>query len=93
MPKQRKPALTVVCPHCGTTFDPERLACPECGSDERTGWKSAEEIDYQSLDLPEGDELGTGRRMPRWMFVLIVILLLWAMLESVGAGPLAWLVS
>lgn len=44
------------CPHCGETFPAGRLACPACGSDARTGWKDAEEIDYASVDLPEADD-------------------------------------
>jgi len=50
----------LVCPHCGATFPEGRLSCPECGSDSETGWKSQEEIDYQSVELPEWDE------EPRW---------------------------
>jgi hypothetical protein len=27
-----------VCPNCGANVPPDAKACPECGSDERTGW-------------------------------------------------------
>ena len=28
--------------------------CRACGSDMSTGWQSSEEIDYQSVDIPDG---------------------------------------
>ncbi|MEC7726130.1 MAG: hypothetical protein VYD05_11485, partial [Planctomycetota bacterium] len=28
--------------------------CRECGSDASTGWKSSDEIDYQSIEIPDG---------------------------------------
>lgn len=46
-----KPKRDVECPHCGAVFRAGRLACPECGSDAKTGWQEQEEIDYQALDL------------------------------------------
>ncbi len=69
------------CPACGAEFKQGRLACPECGSDANTGWKSQEEIDYQSIDIPEAAEFDFeyamhGRRsMPRWMAVAAVLAL------------------
>ena len=65
------------CPQCGARFRAGRAACPECGSDARTGWQSAEEIDYQSLDL--GDAVpgaGAPRRLPRWLFWAALLALL-----------------
>jgi hypothetical protein len=34
--------------------DPARRpkACPECGADERTGWRETEDSIYDGLDLP-----------------------------------------
>ncbi|MFQ5504028.1 MAG: zinc ribbon domain-containing protein [Planctomycetota bacterium] len=74
-----KKRATQVCPNCGAIFRKGRLACPECGSDERTGWRSAEEIDYLSVDLPDP---GAGpEKSPRFTLLiaalLIVLLLLW----------------
>ncbi len=51
-PKKSAPRH-LACPHCGTTFRAGRLACPECGSDTATGWQSAEEIDYSSVEIPD----------------------------------------
>ena len=51
--RRRKQPQTEECPQCGTTFRRGRLACPECGSDARTGWSSAEQIDYASVEIPD----------------------------------------
>lgn len=40
-----------VCPNCGAEVTLKALACPECGSDEDTGW--SEDTMYDALDLPE----------------------------------------
>lgn len=42
------------CPNCGADVPVGAKACRECGSDATTGWQSAEEIDYQGAELPEG---------------------------------------
>lgn len=43
---------TFPCPHCGAPVPVGAKACPECGSDERTGW--SEDTHADGLDLPEG---------------------------------------
>ncbi len=40
-----------VCPNCGAEVPPKAKACPECGSDEETGW--SEEAHVGGLDLPD----------------------------------------
>src|SRR5262245_18760560 len=45
---------TVECPHCGYALRAGRAACPACGSDDATGWRSAEDVDYLSVELPDG---------------------------------------
>jgi rRNA maturation protein Nop10 len=40
-----------VCPNCGAEIPPKAKACPECGSDEQTGW--SEEARYDNLNLPD----------------------------------------
>jgi hypothetical protein len=42
-----------VCPNCGAELPPNAKACPECGSDEETGW--SEEARYDNLNLPDKD--------------------------------------
>jgi len=42
-----------ICPNCGAEVPRDAKACPECGSDERTGWS---ETAYAShLNLPDED--------------------------------------
>ena len=64
------------CPHCGAPVPRGRLACPECGSDAQTGWQSSEEIDYQSVELPEDSR--NQPRGPRWLVPLVIVLLVLA---------------
>ena len=40
-----------ICPNCGAVVPPSARACPECGSDEETGW--SEEAYAAHLDLPD----------------------------------------
>ena len=38
---------------CGADLDPKARACPECGSDESTGWSKAAEEDPLGLETEE----------------------------------------
>lgn len=81
-----------VCPHCGATVPPEAAACPECGSDEKTGW--SDEASAQSLDLPDEEfdyedfvqrEFAGGKPKPRgipwfWWVVAVVLIALFALM-------------
>ena len=71
------PVPEATCPNCGAKFRAGRQACPECGSDEHTGWKSSEEIDYSSVEIPEGwgEEPRTRRRTPVILVVAAVLAL------------------
>src|SRR3954470_22657095 len=86
------------CANCGATIPRHARACPECGADERTGWR--EQSVYDGLDLPESafeEEAEAGsdkrRRPPRvngvpWYWwavgvVLLAALVLWVF----GAAP------
>lgn len=40
-----------VCPHCGALVPEDARACPECGSDEETGWSDTAQS--QRLGLPD----------------------------------------
>lgn len=73
------------CPECGTEFRRGRLACPECGSDARTGWKTEEEIQYQSVQIPDTYEELMGdtdpeRSVRSIVFLVAALLALVAML-------------
>jgi ribosomal protein L32 len=41
------------CAHCGTSLRRHARACPECGADERTGWRESADTVYDGLDLPD----------------------------------------
>ncbi|MGA9451172.1 MAG: zinc-ribbon domain-containing protein [Verrucomicrobiia bacterium] len=40
-----------ICPNCGAEVPPDAKACPECGSDEQTGW--SEKAHADNLGLPD----------------------------------------
>ena len=40
-----------ICPNCGAEVPPDAQACPECGSDEQTGWSNR--ADYGRLGVPD----------------------------------------
>ena len=52
---QRKFQPPETCPVCGEDVPRTARACPECGADERSGWKEDAAI-YDALDLPNDDE-------------------------------------
>lgn len=42
-----------ICPACGAEVPNGARSCPECGSDESTGW--SDRAQAQSLDLPDDE--------------------------------------
>jgi hypothetical protein len=68
-----------ICSNCGATVPSRALACPECGSDDRTGW--SEDTLYDGLDLPDLDEPATTPKpspmspMQSRLFILIVAII------------------
>jgi len=80
-----------VCPECGALVPPNARACPECGSDEQTGW--SERGQAQRLGLPDDEfdydefvkeEFGGKREIRvkprgiRWVWWLLAVgLLAW----------------
>ncbi|MCC7062231.1 MAG: hypothetical protein IT456_05455 [Planctomycetes bacterium] len=90
-PRQKPKREFFECQHCGADVLVGSVACKECGSDASTGWQSAEEIDYQSLDLPGGyaadDGHPGGGRLPErrspWFFVVLIVLVLLLLLLAV----------
>ena len=83
------------CANCGAEIPRNARACPECGADERTGWR--ETSIYDGLDLPgdeddEGSSSGGGRDHRRgglawyWIaaFILVVATLV---LGALGLRP------
>ena len=75
-----------VCPNCGADLPKKAKACPECGSDEKTGW--SEQAAYGGLDLSDESfdyddfvkrEFGEREIRPRgiswWLWIVAVVLL------------------
>ena len=85
-PKSNRPSTPSVCPVCGEDVPRNALACPECGADERSGWRE-DAGTYDGVDLPEDfdydefvrDELGS-RLKPKgipvfwWITAIVVII-------------------
>jgi hypothetical protein len=72
------------CAICGSAIPPRAKSCPDCGADERTGWRDASI--YDGLDLPDeawrdGEDTGL-RPLPArvnglpWYWWLVGVLLL-----------------
>jgi hypothetical protein len=79
-----------VCPNCGAEVPPNAKACPECGSDEQTGW--SEKANADNLGLPDAEfdykefveeEFGVGRAKPHgigWFWWVAAVLLVGCLL-------------
>lgn len=75
-----------VCPNCGADVPGGAKSCPECGSDERTGWSEDTYLDGVTLpdeddDLPEAEKkpggiLDSGKIL--WIVVAAILIALWA---------------
>ena len=63
-----------ICPHCEAEVPMDAPACPECGSDERTGW--SENTIYDGIDLHDDEDLQTGTSMSSkpWAKYLLIVL-------------------
>jgi len=80
------PGTPDICPNCGEELPTRAKACPQCGSDEKTGWSEAAR--YDSLNLPDGEfdhdefvqrEFGKPGLKPQglhWFWWLVALLLL-----------------
>ena len=55
------------CANCGSDIPANARACPDCGADERTGWRESDI--YDGVDLPDPawaeDESPSGRGSSR----------------------------
>jgi hypothetical protein len=85
-PRRRLSRAPDTCPNCGADLGPNVRACPECGSDEQTGW--SEQAQQDALGLPDADfdyddfvrrEFAPDRIKPRgigwfWWAVAAVVL-------------------
>ena len=84
MPEQPPPEE---CANCGAAIPRSARACPECGADERTGWR--ETSTYDGLDLPDsayGDAPVKPRRagLPWYWVAAALVAIVAAILFSLG---------
>jgi len=42
---------TIICPHCAAIVPPKAKVCPDCGSDEQTGWSQDAELHRLGIPL------------------------------------------
>ncbi len=82
----RRPRRTFDCPNCGAAVPVGAAACPECGSDEQTGW--SDDTMYDGLDLPDPEDEGEpSRPRTRWygsMLVAVIVLALALLFALIG---------
>ena len=74
------------CANCGAAIPRGAKSCPECGADERTGWRDDDATRYDGLDLPESafaDEAEGAAPSPRrevngvpWLWWCVGVVLL-----------------
>ncbi|CAM2810617.1 zinc ribbon domain-containing protein [Rariglobus hedericola] len=67
------------CANCGESIPRNARACPECGADERTGWR--ETSIYDDLDLPDEHDSTDAAKARRpvnifWILVGVGMLVL-----------------
>ena len=72
-----------ICPNCGAEVPGDALSCPECGSDEETGW--SEDTMYDGVDFPDTDrdEELRERGGRSWLLVVGLALLVFVLLRWV----------
>ena len=82
-----------VCPNCGAIVPRGAKACPECGSDEKTGWSDSactghlgipdEKFDYDEFVKEEFAPRSPKPRGIHWLWWLTALLLVLAFLVFV----------
>ena len=75
-----RPSPPDECANCGAKIPRRAPACPECGADERTGWREDDSTRYDGLDLPEAafedENVSAPRSRPGWLWPAVGVLLL-----------------
>ena len=95
------PPLTVegdyfLCPYCGAEVKKGKLACPECGSCDETGWSEAategyadgewgeeDDFDYDEFVQREFPESADSQSGQHWGVTLIIVFICLAMTLAV----------
>lgn len=80
----RAPSPPSECAQCSAKISPQAHACPDCGADERTGWR--ETSIYDGIDLPDSDRSRTYPKRPlAWYWIItLVAVLLFILLSAFG---------
>jgi hypothetical protein len=73
-----------VCPNCGADVPGGAKSCPECGSDEHTGWSEDTYLDGVSLPYADDDDDSIEEEKKpkgildggKWLWILVAILLI-----------------
>ena len=72
-----------VCPNCGADVPGGAKSCPECGSDDRTGWSEETYLDGVTLPGEDDEEDGSGQKTSggilgpgKWIWMAVAGLLL-----------------
>jgi len=75
-----------VCPNCGADVPGGAKSCPECGSDENTGWSEDTYLDGVSLPYEDDDDSVEEKPKPKgflsaanvlWVLVAVLLIGLW----------------
>jgi len=83
------------CPNCGAEVPSGARACPECGSDEETGWSDTahadrlglpdEHFDHEAFVAEEFDDRPRAprrQRFTRWVWGgMVIVIILWYLLR------------
>jgi hypothetical protein len=78
-----------VCPNCGADVPSRARSCPECGSDEDTGWSDEaaydgvglpDEFDYDQFVEREFGEKGPSPQGVHWFWWAVSVVLLIAII-------------
>ncbi|MFH1844196.1 MAG: hypothetical protein ABIF77_13405 [bacterium] len=79
-----------ICPHCGEIIPRDSAACPECGSDEETGWSRGAHI----IDLPPDEDESESASPPKagWLKPKALVVILVMLLLFVGTRSI-WVVA
>lgn len=77
------------CPICGARVRIGARACPECGSDEQTGWSEAAKYEHLLPD-PDDDELEPPLN-PVWRRYVIFAIAILLILAFLVAQNMAWI--
>jgi RNA polymerase subunit RPABC4/transcription elongation factor Spt4 len=74
-----------ICPNCGAVVPPNARNCPECGSDENTGWSDSaqadrlgipdDNFDYDRFVKEEFSPAGPKPRGIHWLWWLTALIL------------------